>query len=122
MWTEAEDNPFGLAVESSAQATLATMMTVDLMVNERGNIWVLHNKPLPMILNWAEYDVDLSTLTFVAQDGEALELGMTIHKPLQKPMMAAREVYVVLMDDKEIKDMYILPLMVRDTKFNRRSE
>ena len=114
MFTETANDPFGLTVESNTAKTLATMMTVDLMVNERGNIWVLHDKPLPMILNWAEYDADLATLTFVAQDGEALELGMTIHKPLQKPMSLAREIYVVLMSGEEIKDMYILPLTVRN--------
>lgn len=114
MLIETGNDPFGLTVESNAPTTLARMMTVDLMVNERGNIWVLHDKPLPMILNWAEYDADLATLTFVAQDGEALELGMTIHKPLQKPMSIAREIYVVLMSKEEIKDMYILPLTVRN--------
>lgn len=116
MWTDTGNNPFGLAVESKGPTALSGMMTVDMMVNERGNIWVLHDRPLPMILNWAEYDADLATLTFVAQDGEALELGMTIHKPLQKPMMLVREIYVVLMADQEIKDMYILPLTVRSTK------
>lgn len=113
MWTDVGSDPFSLVKESAGTPTLAKMMTVDLMVNERGNVWVLHDKPLPMILNWAEYDADLSKLTFVAQDGEALELGMTIHKPLQKPMLEAREVYVVLLSQDEIKDMYILPLMVR---------
>lgn len=116
MWTETEIDPFGLSGDKPGQASLATMMTVDLMVNERGNIWVLHDKPLPLVLNWAEYDADLSTLTFVAQDGEAIELGMTIHKPLHKPMATAHEVYVVLMDKAEIKDMYILPLMARSIK------
>jgi hypothetical protein len=113
MWTEAGIDPFGLVTENAGQPSLAKMMTVDLMVNERGNLWVLHDKPLPMILNWAEYDADLASLTLVAQDGEVLDLGMKIHKPLQKPMLEAREIYVVLLSQDEIKDMYILPLMVR---------
>lgn len=115
MWREATNEPFEDRSNKSVLPSLASMMTVDMVVNDRGNIWILHDKPLPVVLNWVEYDVDTARLSLISQDGEMIDLGMTIHKPLQKPMSTASEIYIVYMSVEEIKDMYILPLMVRNT-------
>jgi hypothetical protein len=112
MWTEGGQDPFAdkTANNKAVLPSLASTMGVAFMVNERGNIWIVHNKPLPVILNWVEFDVDLSSITLISQDGQVIDLGMKVQKALQKPMMQAREIYIVYMVQEEVKDLYILPL------------
>ena len=113
MWIESNARGFGSVMDGPSQiSSLAGMMNVDLMVNERGNIWVLHDQPLPVTLDWAEYNAARNTLRLIAQDGQVIEAGIYIPEDLQKTMRMAREIYVVSLSGQDIVDMYVMPLMV----------
>lgn len=96
---------------------LASTMNVDLMVNEDSKLWVIHDKPFPDILIWAEYDADMASLSLIAKDGKIIDLGMKIHQPLRKYMLSARQLFTMRMQDGKIDDCYVLPLIVRETVY-----
>ena len=85
-------------------------------MNEDGQAMVIYTKPLPEGIQWVEYDMDLSLLTFVSWSGSAMELGMKVHRPFRKYLQMAKEIMMVeLKDNKEnIASVYPAKLMVRN--------
>ena len=103
---------------SSIYDSIASTMNVDIVVNESADVWVLHDQPLPGILNWAELDVETKKLTFMCYEGKLLELGMFIHPPIMDYVKQASQIQVAQMRDKKIYDVYKLPLLVTDHSAN----
>lgn len=101
------DSPMGLP--------LAQRMDIALMVNENQKVWIAHDKPFGDVMMWAEYDADAATLVLMSQSGRLYDLGMPIHKPFRKHLLKAREVHTVYMKNRQVVDVGILPLMVRET-------
>lgn len=90
-------------------------MDVDLVVKEDGKLYVFHERPLPEQVQWAEYDVDDAALFFVGPEGRIQNLGMTVHKPMRPYMKKAVSLYMVEVGEKGAKNIYRLPMAVRDT-------
>ena len=115
MFTSQTQDPFAAKQEHhTVLSSLASTMSVDLIVNERGNLWVLHDKQLPAIINWVEFDAEMDSLTLVSQTGQLIDLGMKIPKMFQRIILQTKYIYIVYMADKAVKDIYILPVLVRD--------
>ncbi len=96
---------------------LSGMMKVDLVLNPDSKVWILHDKPFPDILMWAEYDIDAASLTLVYRNGKVQSLGMKIHAPMRQYLRTARQLFTMQLEDKKIIDTYILPLLVRETGY-----
>lgn len=96
--------------------SLASQMGVSLIINENSQVWVVHDKALPDIFAWAEYDSDLSTLTLVYQDGQVQDLGMKIHAPMRDRLLQSRQIYTLLLEGETFTDCYMMPLLVRELK------
>jgi hypothetical protein len=92
---------------------LLSMMRVDLITNTNSDVVILHDKPLPGILHWMEYDDDLHRATLVMRDGMTVDLGMKIAKKIGECMMDSKKVYTVLTDGKEAQDLYMVPVITR---------
>jgi hypothetical protein len=94
---------------------LARIMNVELVVKEEdATTVVLHNKPLPRRADWAEFDRDLGTLTFVTWDGAIFDLGMKVHAPLADPMARATRLNTIYMEHGEtIAGVDYCPLIIR---------
>ena len=95
---------------------LASFCDCELVVNEVGMSAVIFTKTLPEGIHWAEYDMDLSLLTFVTWSGNTMELGMKVHTPFRKYLKMAEQIMMVQMteDGKEIVVMYPTDLVVRN--------
>ncbi|NCC21491.1 MAG: hypothetical protein EOM26_03405 [Alphaproteobacteria bacterium] len=89
-------------------------MKVDLAVNSKGEVWVLHTRPFPGILLWAEYDADTEAVTLCMEDGKIQELGIKVNQQVGKFLLRAKRVFTILTDGKKIEDMYLVPLLVRN--------
>ena len=89
---------------------LAGYMKVDLMVNSRGSVWILHEKPLSDIVRWAEYDFGAGTITLAMQTGKIQPLGVKVPKTMAGPLRDATHVSVMLMQDLKIVDFTLVPL------------
>ena len=88
-------------------------MLAELVVNEKGEIWILHDKQLPGILLWVEFDTIDDSITLCMEDGKIQKLGITVNRQMKKSVMKARKVYTMLTDGKTIQDMYLVPIVVR---------
>jgi VCBS repeat-containing protein len=88
-------------------------MLAELVVNEKGEVWILHDKQLPGILLWVEFDTIDDSITLCMEDGKIQKLGITVNRQMRKSVMKARKVYTMLTDGKAIKDMYLVPIVVR---------
>ena len=116
------DRPAGLQASSHTVRpdapvlpTLASQCPCELAVNEQGMAMVIFTKMLPEGIEWAEYDADLATLTFVTWSGQIMGLGMKIHLPFRKYLKMGKEIFMVQMteDGQEIVVMYPADLVVR---------
>lgn len=113
----AEDGFGKPAADRPYHPTIASQMKVDLVINPKSKVWLLHDKRFTDIVMWAEYDVDSASLCLVMKDGKTQDLGMKIHPPMRKYLRAARQLFTVLLENEKMVDTYILPLLVRETGY-----
>lgn len=83
------------------QKTLFENQGVELLVNGVGLAMLYHRGPLPHEYVWAQYDQHSHTMQLVTDDGTVQELGMTIHKPFHAPLMKAREMFLIEVDENK---------------------
>ena len=95
---------------------LATQMGISLILNPDSKVWLVHERPFPDILMWAEYDIDTASLTLVFRGGRVQDIGMTIQPPMRKYLARSRQIYTMLLQGDKVADCYIMPLLVRDIK------
>lgn len=92
----------------------APQMKIDVVVNRDCKVWVLHDRPFPDYLEWIEFDAETGMMTFIAAGGRMQDLGMTIHPPMDKLVREAKEVCVMMIRDKKVRDMGLVPLTVQN--------
>jgi len=98
--------------------SLASYMHVELVVNDQSEVWLLHDRPFPAILQWADYDQESGSLEIVTHDGVTRELGMVLPDKVRKLLLKAGKLYVIYMKNKQMQDFGIIPIMVRKTVFH----
>ncbi len=103
----------GFQPQNMQYPALAASMNVSLVVNEHGQIWILHDKQFPCVLHWVEYDADEGKLVLVSHDGAMIDLGMTVQRAMRNRMMGATHISTMLVGETSIEDFYILPLIIR---------
>lgn len=107
-------NAAGYAVtDSPLWPAAAGRMKIDVAVGEDCKVWVVHDKPFPEYLEWIEFDVPSGRMTFITKGGKLQDLGLTIHPPMDSYVAQARDVRTVWVDEKGIRDMGLLTLLVR---------
>jgi len=113
-----EQAPDPYPEDGAIRCPMAEKMNVEFVVNEDAEIWVLHDQPFPAILHWVEYDQETNIVTFVTHDGKIQDLGMVIAKPVGEILIDADEICAMLMQDGQIRDIGIVPVIVRETVFH----
>jgi hypothetical protein len=93
--------------------SLAEMMRVSLLIHKDGLLWIMHDKPLPGVLEWMEYDGDEGKLYLVSETGALLDLGFPLNKAFRTQLMKSKHLMTVHVADKKIHDMKIVPVVVR---------
>lgn len=91
----------------------AALMKIDVAVNAEGGVLVLHDKAFPDYLEWIEFDADTGEMTFITAEGKLQDLGMIIHAPMSKHVARASQVCTVCIRNGEVRDLGIVPLLVR---------
>ncbi len=94
---------------------LTSRMLVDLVVNEKSQIWLIYNKPLGEVVKWVEYDLDLKRVHLVMISGRQQNLGLVIPARMETYLQRGRQIYMMQMKGKKILDCGLVPLMVRGT-------
>ena len=93
---------------------LASLMAVDIVINEKGKVWIMHEYPLARRLMWIEYDMDLNKLTLITKDGIVQDIGMPIKPLVSKYLRKVTSVSVLAtkVEDKK-SNFYIVALATR---------
>lgn len=103
----------------SVLSPLTEDMAVDLVVNEEGQVWILHDKPLSGLLKWVEYDAGSAVLNLVFQDGVMQDIGLKVNEKTDECLKKGRNVFVGYMKDGQmLYDFGIVPLTINDTAWN----
>jgi hypothetical protein len=92
----------------------AAQMKIDVTVNAEGHVMVLHEQPFPDYLEWIEFDPANGEMVFITAQGKMQNLGMIIHAPMNKYVARARNICTVCIRDGVVRDLGIVPLLVRD--------
>lgn len=95
--------------------TLASLMNVNLVVNDTSEAILLHDKQFPFPINWAEYDKDLRKLYLISYRGTPLELGIPIPDKLGQKLEKNLQFKTALIQNETLADFYVLPFVIRDT-------
>lgn len=75
-------------------------MKVELVINDRAEAFLFHNKPFTRQISWVEYDLDSNKLDFVMNDGDQRNFGLLVKKDMGKYLQNAYQILVVLTDEK----------------------
>jgi hypothetical protein len=78
---------------------------VDLVVNERAEVYFFHNKPFKQTLSWLEFDLGTNNLDVILADGDVRNFGAKVPDRLAKHMQNAYQVMMVQMDEKSGEPM-----------------
>lgn len=73
-------------------------MKPDLLVNDEGQVILIHEKPLPDTIWWADYDPEYKQLVFVSVTGQLIPFGMPIHAMVDAFLRHARVMYFIEID------------------------
>jgi len=93
-------------------------MRVDFLFNRTGGAWLLHDKPLPDILKWIEYDSEKETIVLVTRSGRLDGLGLRIPVEKKAYLERAMEVTALLMHDGFVKDFAVVPMVTTHMTVN----
>lgn len=99
--------------ESPVYPSLMSMMKADLVINPDSDVWLIHDRPLPELMKWIEYDIELETLILVAVSGKIQGFGQKVAPAMKKYLRKAKQVYLIRSEAGVIHDMGVLPLIVR---------
>lgn len=105
-------------IESPVYPPMTSNMKVDFLYNEEGDAWLLHDKPLPDILKWIEYDVDMNNVILVTRSGKIQDMGLELPENSSYHLQNVATITVLLMEDGKIADFAIVPLITRDMTVN----
>ena len=70
----------------------------ELMINERAEALLLHDKPFQEELSWFEYDLDTSRLELIMEDGDIRDFGIAVDRMLAKYLQNAYQILTVMVD------------------------
>ena len=98
---------------------LATQMNVDLVITQGDSaILILHDKPLPEILKWIEYDYETNDMVLVTQSGQIQNIGLTVTKKMREFIEGADKAVAIYLNGNKAKDMAYVPLIIQGITVN----
>lgn len=90
-------------------------LTIDILVNERGEVIVGYDKDLGYELapEYLEFDEEKQTIIAFTESGSCYDLGLEIFTLMGKYLMSAKEVNFLFIQNKQILKADNLPILVR---------
>lgn len=73
---------------------------VDLVINDKAEVFVFHALPFKKRLSWLEFNLDNKNLDFIMNDGDVRNFGAKVEDHFAKHMQNAFQVMMVQLDEK----------------------
>ena len=89
-------------------------MRCSIISNANGDIVILHEQPLTSEIQWVQFDVKNLCLSLIHEDGSQQKLGIEIKEKMAKNLENGTEVQLVLLQDKEFKNVYKTTIVIQD--------
>lgn len=83
---------------------------IDLLYNREGQVWLLHDKPLPQVLQCIEYDAGRETIRLISDKGQ-IGQSLKISPERAYYLERAMDVTALLMKDGFVVDFSIVPMI-----------
>ena len=78
---------------------LSTEREIEFIVNDIGNVLLLHKGALKHPYSWAQYDQTTNIFQFITDEGEIQNLGLPINLAMASPFNRTNEIIMVETDD-----------------------
>lgn len=62
-------------------------MLMDIVTNDDGDVYVLHDRPFPENIGWIEFDEETARLDFISAEGRIRFFGMTVPPEVKTQIM-----------------------------------
>lgn len=98
---------------STVSKPLKKIMKIDILVNEKSQVWFCYDRPLPDLVLWIEYDLDVGSLTFVMRGGKVADYGELILPEVRTYLKKADTAFLIYMEDKKIQDIGAVKIVTR---------
>lgn len=82
---------------------------IDLLYNRDGQVWLLHDKPLPQALICVEYDTNRETVSLISEKGRIGD-SLRISPERGYYLERAMDVTALLMKDGFVVDFSVVPM------------
>jgi len=91
-----------------------TEVLIDVMTNDHGDVYVLHDRPFPEAIGWIEYDQETTRLDFISEEGRIRFFGVKVPKHIEPQIIKGEAALMVeITPDGEMKNKAIKSLIVR---------
>ncbi len=94
---QADDAPTK-AADTPIIPALHTIMNPDLIVNDQGQVVLIHEKPMPDVIWWVDYDPELRQLIFVTVAGQIMPFGLPVPDVVDAFLRFARVIDFIEID------------------------
>lgn len=101
---------------------LGEQMAVDLVIGKNEQVCIVHEKKLPYVLKWVEFDELHHTINLVSQKGQIQPLGVEIPKEMYEYFLDLDEIAVIRKPADKIQDIYIVSFVFVDDLFRQQRE
>ncbi len=92
---------------------LGDAMRFEILVNEKSQIWIFHDKALPYRLAWIEFDLTREVLELIPHDRGNGILYTDVPAALSARIRKAGLVYLYLTDGDKISGFQKIPIKTR---------
>jgi hypothetical protein len=79
----------------TTENSLLSEMSIDVAINEKSQLWVLHDQPFSYNVDHLEYHREKGDLYFVGDDGTIQHLGMPVPDKTRNRMERAGKAYIL---------------------------
>ena len=108
---KAQSKPNPLIEAGAILPSLQDVMNADLVITEDGKVCIFHDQPLSTRLEYVEFDEEKGRLYLVLRWGVIQPFGEEIGMEFREEIAASENIYVILGQGGEARDMYDVNLI-----------
>ncbi|HEY8190233.1 MAG TPA: hypothetical protein VIF12_06070, partial [Micavibrio sp.] len=97
----------------SLRTPLGDVMNFEILINEKSQVWIFHDKAMPSRLAWIEFDPAAGMLELISHDMRNGLFYADVPAALSTRICKANLVYLYLTDGEKVTGFQKIPMQVR---------